>query len=256
MGGLERREVVSVAVAEAELVAVRDLLSELGSEVAAEERAADIAERRAAEVSSSVASGHDALERSRHIVDEMAVQRQAEWRDSYERARAEADARLAEASRRAAALIEAASRETTQVLESRTDPDAPKTRFPVPPGSAVYPPVLRPEPRGPKAITPTTSQAPPPSAPPVSAAPAPEPAPAAALAPALAGWAPASAPPSQRTPVLPDLDEDVEFWREATEAEAATNRTVRAVTSLAPVEAILPAVALLLLLVAVLLLIG
>jgi hypothetical protein len=202
------RDVVSIEIAEAELHAVRDLLAQLEEEVDAEQRAADAAERRARPLGSSLDVDLDAVERSRRIVEEMAATRQASWRSSYEEARLAAEARLAEATRLADELLEAAHREVSEIVASG---------WPAP------------------ASTPT-------AAPPPAADPHHPPAPPVDLpAPALIAQA---------------ADSNEAFWREAAAASAARSAATKALESFAPIEAILPTIALVIVLIAVLLLVG
>jgi hypothetical protein len=193
------------------------------------------------------------VERSRRIVEEMAQARQADWRSSYDRARAEAEARLDEASRRAAALGEATTREVTEILATRFPEPAAPTPAPRPIDLALPPVTL------PVAAPPAAA---PPVYPPVFR-PARRTSPLAA--PALGGWAVDldSATPDDpavvaaddllRAPMLPGEDVHAAFWRE--EVQASASRVARS-ASFAPVEALLPVLALVLLLAAVLLLVG
>ena len=117
-------------IAEAELLAVRDLLAQLEREVGVERRAAEDAERRSRVVGSSLDADLDAVERSRRIVEEMAATREASWRTSFEEARVAAEARLAEATRLAEELAAASRRHAEELLAQHLpvppiDPPAP-----------------------------------------------------------------------------------------------------------------------------------
>lgn len=206
IGRPQVRSTVSVDVAEAELVAVRDLLAQLEGEVAAERRAADEADRRSRVVSSALDVDLDPVEQSRRIVEEMTATRQVAWRASFEEATVAAEARVAEATRLAEELAAASRREVSEILATGWVPPAP-----VP-----------------------------------SAAPASAPRHLAPAAPAAVVPASVTGPPSA----------DEVFWREAARATAARAATTKAVAAFAPIEAILPTVALVILLIAVLLLVG
>lgn len=246
------REVVGVAVAQEELLAVRQMLADLQREVEAEEAAADRAERAAADS----ATWQEAIDRSRRVVEEMTALREATWRAEYEQAESEARHRLAEAERRVTELAQASHAQAAALLDATASaptasapsasrfpapeplPAPPATRFPVPEAPPVpVNPVAAPVPPIPPAPSSIASSAPP-AGPPLAVAPAPSPVSVATPAPA----APAA-----------EVDAAHEaFWRE--EAAASAARAAR--TGWTPTELVLPTVALVMILAAVLLLVG
>jgi hypothetical protein len=223
------RDVLPVEIAETELSAVRALLEDLRADVSAQEAAAAQAER--VVLGSTIDPDEaSALEESTQLVQQLAAVRRAELRALADLARREAEEQVRAAARMAAELSAASRRDAAELLRDR-----------VATGTA--------------AADAAAPLAPPPGPPPAEPSDAPghwgEP------LPGLQHWA---EPPTEAVaavvpaaPVRPTVEArkaHEQFWREEEQATAA--RTA----GIAPIEALLPTAALVILLIAVLLLIG